>query len=98
MVPVLAIVVEVMQDPLSPASTDARRQLEHRTDAVSTTIECRAIEIACGIKDHAGVWSQPVLAVVEAIQHPLLEATTRLGSQLEHGSAAGTEAMRITAA
>ena len=67
-------VAEVMQHRLRPSSARCGRQLEHcaatigGTTAGSAAIPGRAVEIAGGIEDQAGVGIIPVRAVgVEAI-------------------------------
>ncbi len=89
-----------MQHRLRPAPARCGRQLEHRPEAVrlatapSATIVGRAVEIAGGIEDQAGVGQKPVRAVVaEAMQHRLRPAPARCGRQLEHRPVAVSAAL-----
>ena len=77
-------VAEAMQHRLGPAPALSRRQLEHRPVSCESRPNGRAVEIAGGIEDQAGLGIDPVRAVAEAMQHRLRPAPALLGRQLEH--------------
>ena len=73
-------VAEAIQHLLRPAPARCGRQLEHRPVAGKCRRRGRAVEIAGGIEDQAGLGIVPVRAVaVEAMQHLLRPAPARVG-------------------
>src|SRR5580704_1878555 len=94
------LAAEVMQHLLRPFSTCFGRQLEYCAHVISSAYVGRAVKIAGGIQDEAGIRMLPVLTVPEAMQHFLGPASTGFGRQLEYGalgvaSACGSRAVKI---
>src|ERR1700686_4512924 len=57
--------VEIVEDGLSPRAPGSRRQFEDDASAVSSSLVCRAIEIACLIEDNFAPGALPVIVAVE---------------------------------
>src|SRR5580704_1444636 len=104
--PVLAIVSEDMHQLFRPAAAGLRREFEDGPAArivIAARIAAggrRAIKIAGGIEDNAGIRPRPVLVLDESMEHPLFPGSVH---QLEHrtgclspGSAFVSRAEEIT--
>src|SRR5580658_4528943 len=89
--PVQAVVVEVMQTVPVPQRTQSRGrgQLKHCTEAIPSALICRAVEVPIGIEGQACHGRRPVQAaeIMQTVRVPL--CTRRRGrGQLKHRTAA----------
>jgi hypothetical protein len=80
----IAPIAEAVQYGFCPAATPVRLQLEDRPEAMNATADGRAVEIAAGIDDQAGVGILSIRAITQTVKHRFSPAAAPIGCQLEH--------------